>query len=92
MNNPNNTDSNSEAGLTGSRSTSSDEPKRLSQESRRSRGEDGSRWLDSVRAATTHNFDNAADASADFARNNPWKMMGICVAAGVALGVLIGLR
>ncbi|WP_141214381.1 hypothetical protein [Bordetella genomosp. 7] len=52
----------------------------------------GDGWLSSVRDATKHNLESAAESSTDFARNNPWKMMGICLAAGVTLGILIGLR
>lgn len=89
MNSPNNDDSSSPVGPkppplvhAPNSSTTEDEKSAVHQD----------KWFDGVCAATKDNIDNVADASTNFARNNPWKMMGICVAVGVALGVMIGLR
>lgn len=92
MNDPNDTDSKSPTGIKASPVTPANEPNSLTQGNGESLGDDNNRWFDSVRDATKHNLESAADTSTDFVRNNPWKTMGICVAAGVALGVLIGLR
>ena len=92
MNSPNDTDSKLEHGVNVPPPIPGDESKNLPQGNGTSLRDDGNRWLDSVCAATKHNLENAADASSDFARNNPWKMMGICIAAGMALGVLVSLR
>lgn len=92
MSNPNDTDPKSQSEIKVSPYTSGDESRSPLQGSGRSRSSDGNPWLDSVRAVTKQNLEYAADASTEFARNNPWKMMGICVAAGAAFGVLISLK
>ena len=92
MNSPNNTDSQSQTEDNTSLITSDNEVKNLPQGSGESPSDDSNRWFDSVHAVTKHNLESAADASAEFVRDNPWKMIAICAAAGVALGVLLGLR
>ncbi|MDM9560263.1 glycine zipper domain-containing protein [Bordetella petrii] len=88
----NDTDSKSQTGIKAPLPASADEPNNSRHENSESPGDDSNRWFDSVCSATRHSLGNAADASTDFARDSPWKTMGICVAAGVALGVLISLR
>ncbi|CAM4065559.1 glycine zipper domain-containing protein [Bordetella muralis] len=92
MNSPNDTDSKLQPGIKAPLPASGDDSNNLPQGNAKSLGDDDNHWFDSIRTATTHNLESAADASSDFARNNPWKMMGICIAAGMALGVLVSLR
>lgn len=47
--------------------------------------------LDDARIAVTEKAQGAADATQEYVRENPWKVLGV-VAAGLILGILLSRR
>jgi ElaB/YqjD/DUF883 family membrane-anchored ribosome-binding protein len=48
--------------------------------------------LDGARIAVTETAKDAADATYEYVRENPWKLLGVAIAAGLVIGLFLRRR